>query len=82
MPVVGSVKEKVLGVVLDLAKSGMTMLIVTHEMRFAEAVADRVLFLENGLVVEESAPETFFHHPETERARQFLASFDYERAKS
>ena len=74
--------HEVLGVVLDLAKSGMTMLIVTHEMRFAEAVADRVLFLENGLVVEESAPETFFHHPETERARQFLASFDYERAKS
>ena len=74
--------HEVLGVVLDLAKSGMTMLIVTHEMRFAEAVADQVLFLENGLVVEESAPETFFHHPETERARQFLASFDYERAKS
>ena len=74
--------HEVLGVVLDLAKSGMTMLIVTHEMRFAEAVADRVLFLENGLVVEESEPEVFFHHPETERARQFLASFDYERAKS
>ena len=70
--------HEVLGVVIDLARSGMTMAIVTHEMRFAEAVADRVVFLEGGLVVEESAPEEFFHHPKTERARQFLQSFSYE----
>ena len=51
---------------------------MVHEVRFAEAVADRVVFLEGGLVVEESAPGEFFHHPKTERARQFLQSFSYE----
>ncbi|MDO5324091.1 MAG: amino acid ABC transporter ATP-binding protein [Clostridia bacterium] len=70
--------REVLGVVLDLARDGMTMLIVTHEMRFAEAVADRVLFLEGGNIVEEGAPREFFHSPRTDRARQFLESFDYE----
>ena len=81
---VSSTKEmvhEVLGVVIDLARAGMTMAIVTHEMRFAEAVADRVVFLEGGLVVEESRPEIFFHSPETERARQFLQSFSYETKK-
>ena len=73
--------HEVLGVVIDLARVGMTMAIVTHEMRFAEAVADRVVFLEGGLVVEESRPEIFFHSPETERARQFLQSFSYETKK-
>ena len=70
--------REVLDVVLELARSGMTMVIVTHEMRFAEAVADRVVFLENGLVVEESAPAQFFHQPQTQRAQQFLASFCYD----
>ena len=70
--------REVLDVVLELARSGMTMVIVTHEMRFAEAVADRVVFLENGLVVEERAPGEFFHHPRTQRAQQFLASFSYD----
>ena len=70
--------REVLDVVLELARSGMTMVIVTHEMRFAEAVADRVAFLENGLVVEESAPAQFFHQPQTQRAQQFLASFCYD----
>ena len=55
----------------------MTMAIVTHEMRFAEAVADRVLFMENGVIVEEGQPEIFFQKPETERARQFLQSFTF-----
>lgn len=55
--------REVLDVVLELARSGMTMVIVTHEMRFAEAVADRVVFLENGLVMEESVPAQFFHQP-------------------
>ena len=64
--------------VLELARSGMTMVIVTHEMRFAEAVADRVVFLENGLVEEESVPAQFFHQPHTQRAQQFLASFCYD----
>lgn len=70
--------REVLDVVLELARSGMTMVIVTHEMRFAEAVADRVVFLENGLVVEESVPVQFFHHSHTQRAQQFLASFCYD----
>ena len=63
--------------VVDLARDGMTMVIVTHEMRFAEAVADQVVFLEDGCVVERNPPEIFFHRPETERARRFLQSFDY-----
>lgn len=70
--------REVLDVVLELARSGMTMVIVTHEMRFAEAVADRVVFLENGLVVEESVPAQFFHQLHTQRAQQFLASFCYD----
>lgn len=69
--------SEVLNVVLDLARDGMTMVIVTHEMRFAEAVADQVIFLEDGAVVERNPPEVFFHQPETERARRFLQSFDY-----
>lgn len=71
--------HEVLQVVLNLAKSGSTMVIVTHEMSFAKAIADRVLFLEHGEIVEESnVPEKFFAMPETERARQFLKSFEYE----
>ena len=73
--------HEVLRVVIDLAESGMTMAIVTHEMRFAEAVADRVVFLEDGLVVEMATPEVFFHHPETERAQAFLKSFVYDSKK-
>ena len=73
--------REVLNVVLDLAREGMTMLIVTHEMRFAEAVADRVLFLEGGVVLEEAPPAQFFHHPETERARQFLDTFEFKAVK-
>ncbi len=69
--------SEVLNVVIDLARGGMTMAIVTHEMRFAEAVADRVLFLEDGVILEEGAPEAFFHHPATERAQRFLQSFTY-----
>ena len=70
--------HEVLHVVLDLAKNESTMLIVTHEMTFAKAIADRVLFLEHGEIVEESRdPKAFFETPETERARQFLKSFEY-----
>ena len=69
--------SEVLNVVIDLARDGMTMAIVTHEMRFAEAVGDQVLFLEEGVVVEQAPPEVFFHHPESERARRFLSSFTY-----
>lgn len=70
--------HEVLDVVLSLARSGSTMLIVTHEMAFAKAIADRVLFLEHGEIVEESAePRAFFEKPRTQRAQQFLRSFEY-----
>ena len=71
--------REVLDVVLSLAKTGSTMLIVTHEMAFAKAISDRVLFLEHGKIVEESSQvKEFFAHPETERAQAFLKTFDYE----
>ena len=71
--------REVLDVVLSLAKAGSTMVIVTHEMLFACAIADRILFIENGAVVEQSDdPKAFFSHPATERAKAFLQSFDYE----
>ena len=73
--------REVLNVVLDLARDGLTMLIVTHEMRFAEAVADRVLFLEGGRAVEEGSPAEFFHHPQTPRARAFLDTFEFDAVK-
>ena len=73
--------REVLNVVLDLARDGMTMLIVTHEMRFAEAVADRVVFLEGGVVLESAPPKQFFHAPQTERARQFLDTFEFDSVK-
>lgn len=69
--------REVLDVILELARQGMTMVIVTHEMGFARAVADRVVFLDGGRVAEVAAPDTFFEHPVTERARQFLNIFQY-----
>lgn len=73
--------REVLEVILGLAKQKKTMLIVTHEMSFAEAVADRVLFLDGGHIVEENSPQGFFHSPKTERAKQFLSTFKYERER-
>ncbi|MBH3342429.1 amino acid ABC transporter ATP-binding protein [Pseudomonas parafulva] len=69
--------KEVLEVILDLADSGMTLLIVTHEMAFARAVADRVLFMDGGRITEQSIPETFFSSPQTARAQQFLEKFSY-----
>ncbi|WP_434777177.1 amino acid ABC transporter ATP-binding protein [Neisseria sp. Ec49-e6-T10] len=63
---------EVLKVMNDLAKSGMTMMVVTHEMGFAREVADKVVFIDQGCVLEEAAPEEFFAHPKHERAQQFL----------
>ncbi len=71
--------REVLDVILELAASGMTMVIVTHEMQFARAIADKVLFLEKGRVVEESDPETFFTNPQSQRAREFLNTFTFEK---
>jgi polar amino acid transport system ATP-binding protein len=70
--------REVLDVVLDLAKQGRTMLIVTHEMAFARAIADRIIFMDGGLVVEDSDPERFFTAPKTERASRFLKTFEYQ----
>lgn len=64
--------KEVLEVMKSLAHTGMTMLIVTHEMGFAKEVADRVLFLDEGLLVEESAPNEFFSNPKSQRAKDFL----------
>ena len=70
--------REVLEVVLDLAKQGKTMMIVTHEMQFARAIADRIIMIDGGRIVEENTPERFFTDPETDRARQFLNTFTYE----
>ena len=64
--------KEVLDVMKSLAESGMTMLIVTHEMGFAKEVADRVLFLDGGYLVEDASPEEFFTAPKSERAKEFL----------
>jgi polar amino acid transport system ATP-binding protein len=64
---------EVLAVMRDLANDGMTMLVVTHEMRFAKEAADRVLFVDGGLIAEEAPPAEFFSRPATPRAREFLA---------
>ncbi|MBQ4522944.1 MAG: amino acid ABC transporter ATP-binding protein [Lachnospiraceae bacterium] len=70
--------REVLQVVLELAREGMTMVIVTHEMDFAKAVADRVIFLDKGEIVEEETPQEFFNYPKTERAKKFLNTFHFE----
>lgn len=69
--------REVLDVILELAADGYTMLIVTHEMQFAKAVADKVVFLDGGKIVESDAPENFFTQPKTDRARRFLNTFIY-----
>ena len=69
--------REVLDVILNLAKQGMTMVIVTHEMGFAKAVADRIIFIDEGKICEESKPKEYFSSPKTERAKQFLNIFSY-----
>ena len=64
---------EVLDVMKELAREGMTMVVVTHEMGFAREVADRVLFMDNGQIVEEGTPEAIFEHPRSERLQSFLA---------
>lgn len=71
--------REVLDVVAGLAEEGMTMLIVTHEMAFARAVADRVIFLDGGKILEQGPAEDFFASPQTERAAQFLNIFTFEK---
>ena len=66
--------NEVLDVMVELAKQGMTMIVVTHEMGFARRVADRVVFMADGQIVEEGTPNEFFEHPKSQRARDFLDS--------
>ncbi len=65
---------EVLNVIAELAKDGMTQLIVTHEMNFARKAADRLVFMDGGCIVEENTPEAFFDHPQSQRAKDFLSS--------
>ena len=71
--------REVLDVIVNLADQGKTMLIVTHEMSFARAVADRVILLDDRRILEESDPETFFTSPKTEQAKKFLRTFEFNR---
>lgn len=71
--------KEVLDVVLSLAKEGRTMIIVTHEMQFAKAVADRVVFMDGGKIIEEGTPKDIFENPKTDRLKKFLHSFSYEK---
>jgi general L-amino acid transport system ATP-binding protein len=65
--------KEVLDTMVSLAEDGMTMLSVTHEMNFARQVANRVIFMDRGAIVEEAAPQDFFAHPKHERTRLFLS---------
>ncbi|MDR1073664.1 MAG: amino acid ABC transporter ATP-binding protein [Treponema sp.] len=69
--------REALDVMLNLAKSGMTMVIVTHEIQFARSVADRIIFIDAGEIVEENEPRQFFTQPSTERAKKFLNIFEF-----
>ncbi len=69
-------RREVLGVMQTLAEDGMTMMVVTHEMGFARRVADRIVFMDHGAIVEEAPPERFFTAPASERARRFLAQLE------
>jgi ABC-type polar amino acid transport system ATPase subunit len=64
--------KEVLDVMVDLAQEGMTMLVVTHEMGFARTVADRVIFMDEGQIIEENTPDAFFDNPTSERAQNFI----------
>ena len=70
--------REVLDVILALANQGKTMLIVTHEMKFARAVADRIVFMDEGKIIESNTPEKFFENPETDRAKKFLNVFSFD----
>ena len=69
--------REVLELINDLAQEGRTMLIVTHELQFARAIADRIIFMDQGVIAEEGTAEEFFNHPKTQRAQEFLNVFDF-----
>ncbi len=68
---------EVLNVIRELAEEGMTMVLVTHEMKFAEEVGDRVIFMDGGVIVEEGHPKEFFHNPKHERTRAFIKKVEH-----
>jgi general L-amino acid transport system ATP-binding protein len=65
--------KEVLDVMVSLAREGMTMVVVTHEMGFARTVANRMLFMDEGEIIEENTTQEFFDHPNSERTKQFLS---------
>ena len=69
--------KEVLDVIISLAGEGMTMLVVTHEMGFAKSVAHRVIFMDEGMIIEENNPEDFFSNPQNERTKLFLSQILY-----
>lgn len=69
--------KEVLEVILELAKEGMTMLIVTHELSFAKKVADEIIFFDNGKILESASPQDFFNNPQTQKAKRFLDMFSF-----
>ena len=69
---------EVLTLIKDIANTGLTMIIVTHELSFAKKIATRVLFMDNGKILEDSSTENFFKEPKTKRAKEFLTKVEYE----
>lgn len=69
--------REVLDVMMNLANDGMTMLIVTHQMDFARAIADRIIFMDEGSIIEETEPGQFFSNPKSERGKKFLENFTF-----
>lgn len=65
--------REVLNVIAELSKTGMTIIIVTHEMAFAEKISDRVIFMDQGVIAEEGRPEKIFRNPSSQRTRSFLS---------
>ena len=74
--------REVLDVMMNLANEGKTMLIVTHQMQFARAVADKIIFMDGGEIVETGTPEEFWTNPKTERAKKFLHNFEFEKRRN
>jgi ABC-type polar amino acid transport system ATPase subunit len=68
---------EVLNVIRELAEEGMTMVLVTHEMKFAKEVGDRIIFMDGGVIVEEGHPKEFFHHPKEERTKAFIKKVEH-----
>ena len=69
--------REVLDLINDLAQEGRTMILVTHELQFAQAIADRIIFLDQGIIAEEGSAHSFFSNPQTQRAQEFLNVFDF-----